>query len=316
MLCPVNHKARPTDPSAVPADAYDHDAAAGARDHRQEVMRQALPIGPGSLLWECAGDLRGLLLIYRVGLIQNMHPAVSRALEQHSGEVFYKNPWNRLLRSIPPIMGVIYDPQPEGVGRKVRDFHTGIKGELPDGTSYHSLSPDIYFWTHATFVEGVIAARQRFGKPFTQAQKEQLYRESITWYSRYGVSMRPVPPDYASFQRYWDEMLPTLKPTPITDHALNLGATPRPFESIPKPVWWVLDPLVNSFSQWLGRGTMPAPLRQTLGMRWSGVDEALLHVFALLVRGVFAVMPTEWRYLPTAKAGRRAARDGAQARTA
>jgi uncharacterized protein (DUF2236 family) len=318
MSCPVRHAVpahatqHPISHSSAPPEALDGDDPS-CLDHRQALMRQALPIGPGSLLWECAGDLRGLLVIFRVGLIQNMHPAVSRALEQHSGEVFLKNPWNRLLRSIPPIMGVIYDPEAEAVGRRVRDFHVGIKGQLSDGQAYHSLHPDIYFWTHATFVEAVIAARSFFDKPFTQAEKEQLYRESITWYGRYGVSMRPVPPDYASFERYWNEMLPTLKPTTITHHAINLGRTPRPFESIPRPVWWLLDPLVNRFSQWLGRGTMPPALRQTLGMRWSHTDAVLLRLFSWLVRSVFAIMPTDWRYLPTAKAGRIAAR--AQAST-
>ncbi|MEK8086991.1 oxygenase MpaB family protein [Aquabacterium sp. A3] len=314
MPCPVSHAARQASAAApLPPEALEPDEPA-AQDRRQALMRQALPIGPGSLLWECAGDLRGLLVIFRVGLIQNMHPAVSRALEEHSGEVFLKNPWNRLLRSIPPIMGVIYDPQPDEVGRQVRDFHVQIKGRLSDGRAYHSLHPDIYFWTHATFVEGVIAARAVFDTPFTPAQKERLYRESITWYSRYGVSMRPVPPDYASFERYWNEMLPTLQPTPITHHAIHMGRTPRPFESIPRPVWWLLDPLVNRFSQWLGRGTLPPVLRQKLGMRWSRADQALLRVFAAGVRVAFAVMPTEWRYLPTAKVGRRVAREQVRAR--
>jgi len=274
-----------------------------------EVLQRALPIGPGSLLWESAGDLRGLLVIFRVGLIQNMHPAVSRALEQHSGEVFLQNPWNRLLRSIPPIMGGIYAPDAEQVGRRVRDYHVGIGGQLADGRPYHALQPDVFFWTHATFVEGVIAARAHFDTPFTSEEKELLYRESITWYSRYGVSMRPVPPDYASFQRYWNAMLPTLQDTPITRHALALSHTPRPFEAIPHGLWRVLDPLVNRLSKWLGRGTLPPTLRETLGLRWSRLDEALLRGFAWSVHGVFALLPTEWRYLPVVRASRRQARE-------
>jgi uncharacterized protein (DUF2236 family) len=67
---------------------------------------------------------------------------------------------------------------------------------------------------------------ERFGKPLTEAEKAQMDRESVACYARYGVSMRPVPPDYASFKRYWVEMLANLKPTPITDHALQLRRTP------------------------------------------------------------------------------------------
>lgn len=261
-----------------------------------EVRAQGL--GPDSLLWDHLGDLRGLLTIFRIGLLQNMHPAVSRALEQHSGDVFLKNPWNRLLRSLPPILGVIYGPDPGAIGRRVRDYHVNIKGHLATGEAYHSLSPDLFFWTHATFVEGVISMTARFGKPLTEREQEQLYQESIEWYRRYGLSMRPVPPDYASFKRYWDGMLDTLVPTPITDHAIKLRETPPPFDSIPKPVWRLLDPMVTGFSQWLARGTLPEKARAKLGMKWSRFDEVLLRVFCTVVRVSFRLLPKEWRYLP------------------
>jgi uncharacterized protein (DUF2236 family) len=237
-----------------------------------------------------------------------MHPAVSRALVQHSGEIFLTNPWNRLLRSVPPIIGVVYDPTPDKVGQHVRDYHVSIKGELDDGTPYHALNPEIFFWTHATFLQGLIHVRSYMDKPFTQAEKEQLYRESITWYSRYGLSMRPVPADYAAFETYWNRMIETtLQPTPITTHALNMGRTPRPFDFIPHAAWRMIDPLLYKFAIWFSRGTLPDVLRQRLGMRrWSRLDEVMLRSFALLVRAVFAVMPTEWRYTSTARMGRKA----------
>jgi len=265
-------------------------------------------LGPQSLIWQHFGDWRGLLLIFRTGLLQNMHPAVSRALEQHSGEVFLKNPWNRLLRSMAPILGVIYSPDPGAVGRKVRDFHTNIQGHLPSGEAYHALSPDLFFWAHATFFEGTMAKCESFGKPLTEAEQEQMYRESIAWYARYGLSMRPVPPDYASFKRYWAAMLASLKPTPITDHALQLRRTPRPFEAIPQPLWWLIDPLINRMSMWIARGTLPPEVRTALGWHWSAGDERLLRAFSLLVRGIFALTPTERRYLPMVRKWRAQAR--------
>lgn len=270
-------------------------------------------LGPQSLVWQHFGDMRGMLLIFRTGLLQNMHPAVSRALEQHSGEVFLKNPWNRLLRSMPPILGVVYSPDAGAVGRKVRDFHTNIKGHMHSGETYHALSPDLYYWAHATFFEGTIAMCERFGKPLTEAEKEQMYRESVAWYARYGVSMRPVPPDYASFKRYWAEMLASLKPTPITDHALQLRRTPRPFEAIPQPLWWLIDPLINRMSLWLARGTLPPQVREALGWQWSAGDERRLRAFSLVVRGLFAVIPKEYRYLPMARNWRAQARIKPQA---
>ncbi len=299
-------------PHAVEAALATPDGHDGVHPDGGAAIDDQL-LGPQSLLWEYFGDWRGLLLIFRTGLLQNMHPAVSRALEQHSGEVFMKNPWNRLLRSMAPILGVIYSPDAAAVGRKVRDFHTNIQGHLPSGEAYHALSPDLFFWAHATFFEGTIAKCERFGKPLTEAEQEQMYQESVAWYARYGLSMRPVPPDYASFKRYWADMLASLKPTPITDHALRLRRTPRPFEAIPQPLWWLIDPLINRLSMWIARGTLPTQVRTALGWQWSAADERLLRAFSLLVRGIFALTPKERRYLPMVRKWRAQVRTKPQA---
>jgi uncharacterized protein (DUF2236 family) len=272
-----------------------------ASPSHDDVISNAPKLGPGSLTWDHFGDLRGLLLIFRVGLLQNMHPAVSRALEQHSGEVFLKNPWNRLLRSARPITGVIYAPDAGEVGRRVRDYHSNIKGELSTGESYHALSPDLFYWTHATFFEGIISGCEHFGTPLSESEQEQLYQESIAWYARYGLSMRPVPPDYASFKKYWAGMLASLKPTPITSHALKMRRTPPPFEFIPRPLWWLMDPMITGMSLWIARGTLPPQARDALGLRWSAADARRLKAFSLVVKAVMGALPKEWRYLPMAK---------------
>jgi uncharacterized protein (DUF2236 family) len=271
---------------------------ASASPSNDDAFSNAPTPGPGSLTWAHFGDLRGLLLTFRVGLLQNMHPAVSRALEQHSGEVFLKNPWNRLLRSVRPIAGVIYAPDAGEVGRRVRDYHSKIKGELSTGEAYHALSPDLFYWTHATFFEGIIAMCEHFGTPLSESEQEQLYQESIAWYARYGLSMRPVPPDYASFKKYWAGMLDSLKPTPITSHALKLGRTPPPFEFIPRPLWWLMDPMVTGMALWLARGTLPPQARDALGLQWSAGDARRLKAFSLVVKAVMGALPKEWRYVP------------------
>ena len=46
-----------------------------------------------------------------------------------------------------------------------------------------------------------------FVKRLSREEKEQIYLESKTWYRRYGVSERPMPADYAEFERYWNRMI-------------------------------------------------------------------------------------------------------------
>lgn len=256
------------------------------------------PLGPESLTWDTAGDLRSALLIIRAGVLQAMHPAVGAALMEHS-DVF-ENQWNRLLRSIPPILGTIYGGERAArIGARVRDFHTGVSGVDGAGRAYHALSPDVFFWTHATFFESQIAMRELYAVPLRRDEKERLYQESIRWYATYGVTLRPVPPDYAAFERYWDAMLrDTLEVTEPVRWTFSPAAraAPPPFPWLDGLPWALLRPVVVDGSNWVARGTLPVIIRERIGLDWSAADERRLRVFRAAVRGTFAVIPTEYRY--------------------
>src|SRR3546814_5837834 len=44
----------------------------------------------------------------------------------------------------------------------------------------------------------------------TPDEREQLYQEGVEWYSRYGVSDRPVPVDRAAFEEKWNHICDTV----------------------------------------------------------------------------------------------------------
>lgn len=71
-----------------------------------------VPLGPESLTWKYFGDWRGMLQGPYAGSMQNMHPQLGAAVEQHSQ--FFRERWQRLLRSLYPIGGVVFD----GAGRR------------------------------------------------------------------------------------------------------------------------------------------------------------------------------------------------------
>lgn len=268
------------------------------------------PLGPDSLTWRCFGDMRALLLVSRAGILQNMHPAIGAGVQQHSD--FFVNPWNRLLRSAPPILGVVYDgPSALGTGATVRDYHRGIGGTDDAGRRYHALEPETYYWAHATFFQTQITLQDLLGTPLTEAEQEQLYRESVQWYAQYGVTMRPVPPDYASFRAYWDDVVEhVLEPTePVrwTFEADRVRDTPRPYGWIPRPLWWAVRPLIVRGSLWIARGTLPPAARAKLGLRWSVRDERRLRLLGRGLRIAWHVVPRRWRYMPRAAAAWRRA---------
>ncbi|BEK93571.1 oxygenase MpaB family protein [Nocardia seriolae] len=254
------------------------------------------PLGPGSLLWEYFGDQRLKLFLGRSGTLQNMHPAVSAALQQHSN--FFDDPWDRLMRSIPKIEDSVYDPPESDAAGRVRDYHRDLKGVDHHGNRYHALRPDIFWWTHVTFVEAVMAMNDVFGTPLTHAQREQLWAEGVTWWQRYVLSMQPVFGTYEEFQAYWEHMLAEeLESNATTDFALKLPTTPiPPMPGIPAWIWAVIRRPFMEFNIWLLGALMPDRSREILGIEWNRLDEFGFRVFATTVRRTWPLLPRPLRY--------------------
>lgn len=271
---------------------------------------EGAPLGPGSLTWKYAGDLRNMLFLGRTGILQNMHPAVGAALQDHSD--FFEDPWNRLVRSLPQIQGMIYDADPVDQSGRVRDFHRDLKGTDSSGARYHALNPEVYWWTHATFVELTIAINEYFGTPLTNAQKDQLIAEGTTWWRMYGLSDRVLVADYAEFAQYWDRTIDeVLEANPTTDFALALGRHRVPaFPGVPEALWSVIWRPVMGFNVWLANALMPERARQILGLRWKPADRALFGVFATAVRTTWPLLPDRLKYAPRAYAGIERVRGG------
>jgi uncharacterized protein (DUF2236 family) len=272
-----------------------------AADHRRADL-VGLPLGPGSLTWQLAGDTRSLLLIGRSGVLQNMHPAVSQALLDHSK--YFADPIARISRSIGPILGVIFDEEPEGTAKSVRDWHKPIRAKKGAEYQYRALDPSVFYWTHATFVEANIATQELFGTPLTRGQLEQLYRESITWWRRYGMSMAPVPENYEAFRAYWKGMfLDGLEATPVALDAIESATMPVAPPGVPERVWNVVGERAAVYgAQWITKATLPPEAREILGIRWTGRDERLAQTYLRAVRLAWHGVPPRARRIPRAAA--------------
>src|SRR3954453_3429379 len=118
------------------------------------------PAAPGSLLWRYAGDQRLGFTGLSAGLLQLMHPGIGAGVVEHSA--FFTDPWDRIVRSIPEIIGVVYDEDPYATGRRIRNYHRGIEGVDPLGRHYRALDPETYWWAHATFQFAVEQLADRF----------------------------------------------------------------------------------------------------------------------------------------------------------
>ena len=285
-------------------------------------------LGPDSLLWRWAGDTRIAFLGGTIGLLQLMHPAIGAGVMEHSD--FFGDPFDRVFRSLPPILGAVYDgPDAAETGRWVREQHRTIKGVDGQGRSYHALQPETYWWAHATFQFMAEQVVDRFDDHhLTPDEREQLYREGITWYRRYGVSDRVVPSTRAAFQDEWDRVCEeVLERNDAVDFVLRMldrnhldrpmrVELPRPFTRLSPIVG--LRPVARLLSvpaRISAVGGLPAPVRERLGIPWSRADQRRLDALELAVRKTWRFVPFSVRWQPRAQDGWKRVRAEARGET-
>jgi uncharacterized protein (DUF2236 family) len=182
---------------------------------------------------------------------------------------------------------------------RVRDFHTEIKGTMPDGSRYHALTPTPTSGP-ATFVEQVLYFANTFLKRLSREEQEQIYLESKTWYRRYGVSDRPMPANHAEFERYWDRMIDEIvvaHPTAKYGVGYVTKGFPRP-KGVPRVLWRVIAPIFNPAAAFLTTGGMPPRTREMLGLSWSERQDRRYQRFAAVWRS--PPVNWLWDHLPMA----------------
>ncbi|QCQ90703.1 DUF2236 domain-containing protein [Rhodococcus sp. SGAir0479] len=262
-----------------------------------------LRLGPDSLVWKFYGDIRGVLGFQRLAGTENCIEQLGKAVEDHS--VIFSDTLGRARRTAPPIMKTVYSEDPHGWGRTVRDFHKPIKGTISDGSRYHALNPELFYWAHATFVDQVLYTTDTFIRRLSYAEKVQIFEESKLWYRLYGVSDRGQPQTYDEFVEYWDSMLDRFVPTRTIVYATGYirKGIPGP-RRIPKPVWRVMSAPLNAFTRTVVVGTMPPQMRAVCGVSWDLRREKRFQRFARGMRAlnpVFNRLPLGILYLPWAR---------------
>ncbi|ORV28519.1 hypothetical protein AWB98_09805 [Mycolicibacterium conceptionense] len=263
-----------------------------------------IPLGPDSLTWKYFGDWRGMLQGPWAGSMQNMHPQLGAAVMEHS--IFFQERWPRLLRSLYPIGGVVFDghraPQ---TGAEVRDYHVDIKGVDAQGRRYHALNPEVFYWAHSTFFVGTIIVADRLAGGISEADKRQLFEEHKQWYSMYGMSMRPVPETWEDFQVYWEHMCRNvLENNQAARDVLDLSELPKPPFAAKLPDWmWALQSkyVVHPLFVWFTVGLYHPAVRELMGYTWSDRDEKRHRLLGKVIGHVFKLVPRRRRMHPRAR---------------
>ncbi|MEV6829342.1 oxygenase MpaB family protein [Amycolatopsis sp. NPDC051102] len=254
----------------------------------------APPVVRGTAAWRYFGDVRDALLAGQVLVLQVAHPVVAAGVRDHSD--YRSDPWTRLMRTVASLSIYVYGgtagAQVEAA--RLRSLHRTFTG-VADGRRYSALDPAAYAWVHATLVKAPVDAQRFFGVCLSEVELEEYYAQMCGIGRLLGVREQDLPPDWAAFERYYDAMVAGFATNPTIETLLET------FRTVPKPVEWLPDSWWRSVQRgqlFLIRATLPASLRETLGLEWTVADQRRFERFARCVRVAGAVVPAWLRTAP------------------
>jgi uncharacterized protein (DUF2236 family) len=249
-------------------------------------------LGPESIAWQRASDIRLYLVMVYALLLQVAHPTVGAGVRDYSD--FERQPWNRLLRTIDYVTLLVYGgARAIPAGRSLRELHKRFTGVRDDGRRYHALEPEAYAWVHATLIQTYVTGHAHFGTPMRPAEVERFYAEYRRLGRLIGVRERDLPPTWDGFCEYFERMLTEqLVRTESVDRVLqSIRRVPPPPVRVPELLWRAIRMPAADALRLGAIGPMPPKLRRHLEIPWSRGDEARFRILGTASRGLGAVLP-------------------------
>lgn len=255
------------------------------------------PVIPrGSPAWRYFGDFRALLLAGQVLVLQVAHPVVAAGVRDHSD--YTHDPWTRLARTAASLSIYVYGG-PEGAAfeaRRLWELHRGFTGVRTDGRRYSALDPRAYAWVHATLVKMAVDTQELFGAGMSIVERDEFYAQMREVGVLLGVPERLLPPDWASFSRYYDEMVAGFGPNATISTLLHtITAVPKPFRLLPSSLWRPIRDAQARAQLFLIKATLPPSLRDRLGLEWTDEQQRRFDRFRHVVRILASPVPSAWR---------------------
>jgi uncharacterized protein (DUF2236 family) len=261
-------------------------------------LEQAAELVPreGGPVWTYANDIRvaaGGGAPYAL-MLQVAHPVVGAGVAEHSN--FRADPWSRLLRTLDFLTCMTYGgPRlAHETGRRVRDMHKLIKGELPNGERYHALEPEAYAWVHATLADSIVRGNELFVKPIPDRDLDPFWQEWRRMGRMLGVRERDLPERWSEFADYFDAMVAeTLEHTQSVDDVLESleKPPPPPVRGVPSPLWKALRLPARRGARIGMIGMMTPAFRRKLGLPWKRGNELEFRAMARASRASGPLLP-------------------------
>jgi len=268
-----------------------HRAAVRARLLR---AGQAAP-GPASISRQINREVVVVAGWGRAILLQLAHPAVAAGVHHHSSFRGSLLAGLRRLRStVGAMLSITFGDTEQVIAAAagINAIHDRVNGRVSTGAgaTYSAHDPELQRWVHATLLDSLVMAYERFVAPLTQAERDRHCAEAAIMEPLLGMPAAWLPRDAAALDSYMLAMLSggTLV---VTDTSRALARA-----LLYPPGWRVAWPAFRVM-QLLTIGTLPPDIRQAYGFEWRARDERALARWTKVMRTARQLLPraaSEW----------------------
>jgi uncharacterized protein (DUF2236 family) len=252
--------------------------------------------GPGSRTWRVNGEAVLLLGGGRALILQVAHPKVAAGVAAFSD--YRKDPWRRLYRTLDTTLTIAFgEPAASrAASERLRRVHQRVAGADDRGEPYRALDPELLLWVHATLIDTSLTIYERYVATLTPGARDAYYEEMKALGEAYSIPRDAMPADLAAFRRYYRQVLAEgLRVTETTRDVANAVLRPN----VPRVVWPAAE-----LQRLVTVGTLPASLRDALGLEWGPGRERLLTGSGAAIRRLLPVLPALLHRFPQAREGR------------
>jgi uncharacterized protein (DUF2236 family) len=207
-------------------------------------------------------------------------------------------PFQRLTRTAKAFETIFFGSRAEAdrVLEGVRRMHEDVNGRLPEaagpfpaGTPYSAFDPRLMLWTVAVMADSAQVFYELFVRRLSPAEREALWQDYIRFAELFGMPRDAAPPTYPAFRAWWNERLGSDEAV-LTDEARYVGAAVMfqiPVPPSRRPAMAVHNLMML--------GSLPEPVREAYGLRWTRAQAAAFHAYAATIRATRPITPRHIR---------------------
>lgn len=247
-------------------------------------------------------------------VMQVMHPVIGDVVDRYS--VFRTDPMGRALRSTDSVLRWVYGGSAAiEEGKRLRRLHQPLQMRNAEGRHISALNPEAYQWVIATaFPTSVTAAPLLLGRPFTEDEVQEVFRDNRRIAKILQVPMNGYPESTAEFAEYFDNFIENkLVAHPVALELITQVQAPPPVpRAIPRRLRPAARKIAGAATSPMQRfnylttvGVMDPRVREILGLTWSEGEQRELERHHAVVRTAYRVLPERLTYFPLAYHARR-----------